>query len=419
MTPVALAKHVLIVGGGIGGPVLAIALARHNIRSTVYEIRPFASNEGGALIISPNALCVLDKTLGMKDDILNAGYQYDNINIYSSDGLWLGAMVNGDEDEWGYRGVRITRTALHSKLLDRCHAMEGMVSIQHGKVCEKVEEGEHGVRVTFADGTYGEGDILIGAGGIYSKVREQLLGPASPSPVYEGLVGLWATTPLSEINIPPNMTLPSAIYTPPGLLLLFPIDPSGETIGWMAQRSAPERSKEGWKEYETSGDCVRATMADYEGVDYEPVKSLIASLEEGQGKVWPPYSIPDIPTWHSKRICLIGDAAHAIPPSAGQGASQAIEDAGLLARLLAHGPAVEKGYEQLFEYFERTRRTRFQSIRSLTRQSSASRFELKGTLGWWLRKWSIWTFLRVLGSKGYYRDTKLMGYDITQEKLGF
>lgn len=215
------------------------------------------------------------------------------------------------------------------------------------------------------------------------------------------------------------MTLPAAIYTPPGLFLLFPIDPSGEIIGWIAQRSAPERSKEGWKEYETSGDCVRATKTDYEGVDYEPVKSLIASLEEGQGKVWPPYSIPDIPTWHSKRICLIGDAAHAIPPSAGQGASQAIEDAGLLARLLAHEPAVEKGYEQLFEYFERTRRTRFQSIRSLTRQSSASRFELKGTLGWWLRKWSIWTFLRVLGSKGYYRDTKLMGYDITQEKLDF
>lgn len=215
------------------------------------------------------------------------------------------------------------------------------------------------------------------------------------------------------------MALPAAIYTPPGLLLLFPIDPSGETIGWIAQRSSPERSKEGWKMYETSGDCVKATKADYEGVNYEPVKSLIASLVEGQGKVWPPYSIPDIPTWHGKRICLIGDAAHAIPPSAGQGASQAIEDAGLLARLLAHEPAVEKGYESLFEYFERTRKMRFQSIRSLTRQSSASRFELKGPLGWWLRKWSIWAFLRVFGSKGYYRDAKLMGYDITQEKIDF
>ncbi|OWT41612.1 kynurenine 3-monooxygenase [Cryptococcus neoformans Bt1] len=419
MTSVSLARHVLIVGGGIGGPSLAIALARRNIRSTIYEIRPFASNEGGALIISPNALCVLDKILGMKDEVLNAGYQYDNINIYSSDGQWLGAMVNGDKDNWGYRAVRVTRTALHNRLLDQCHAMGGLVNIEYGKVCEKVEEGEHSVKVYFADGTHGEGDILIGADGIYSKVREQLLGPTSPSPFYEGLVGLWATTPCSAINIPPSMTLPAAIYTPPGLLLLFPIDPSGETIGWIAQRSSPERSKEGWKVYETSGDCVRATKADYEGIDYEPAKSLIASLEDGQGKVWPPYSIPDIPTWHSKRICLIGDAAHAIPPSAGQGASQAIEDAGLLARLLTHEPAVEKGYESLFEYFEKTRRMRFQSIRSLTRQSSASRFELKGPVGWWFRKWSIWMFLRVLGSKGYYRDAKLMGYDITQEKIDF
>lgn len=260
------------------------------------------------------------------------------------------------------------------------------------------------------------GDILIGCDGIHSRLRSYLL-PDPPTPTYAGLAGIGGEVPRSSLDIPPYITLPAFIYTRPGMVMFVPCDSSGENIGWAAQRTVPERTRAGWREYEESGDAIRRIEEDYKDVQNETLQSLlkVASEKPGEGRVWAPYQIPHLPTWHSKRICLIGDAAHAIPPSGGQGAAQAFEDGGLLSMFLSNEEAVGKGYEKLFEQFEKKRKKRFEIVESLTKTSGNSRQEGTTGLEWFIKKWGMWAYLSTKG--GYMKDDALMSYDVTKESV--
>jgi 2-polyprenyl-6-methoxyphenol hydroxylase-like FAD-dependent oxidoreductase len=130
---------------------------------------------------------------------------------------------------------------------------------------------------------------------------------------------------------------------------------------------------------------------------------------------WAPYMIPDIPTWHTDRILLIGDAAHCIPPYSGQGAAQAFEDAGYLARLLGDQTTVSCGYSAAFEHFEKIRKKRFGHVRELTAESGKTRMT-SGKLQWFVKKYLMWLYLKQ-HEGGYYRDGRIYDYDLNQEPL--
>lgn len=259
------------------------------------------------------------------------------------------------------------------------------------------------------------GDILIGADGIHSKVRELLLGSLAPTPTYLGSCIVADYMPIDSVTTPPNFAFPAMILSPVGFIMGFPIDPEGKTITCLISEDLKEsKGRQGWREYEVSGEAARVAKANYAHVTTQPIRSLLDNMDDTKVQVWAPYQISDLPTWHGGRVCLIGDAAHALPPNA-QGSAQAFEDATFLARLLGSEAAVAQGYDKLFSHFEKVRRQRMDYIKKSAKMAGGRFKSTSGPWVWWLKKWGIYLFFAwngfVLG------DTKLTGYDVMEEDI--
>lgn len=154
--------HVLIVGGGLAGPALALALARKNIRSTIFEIRPSRSDSGGSISLAPNALNALDKGIGVYNQVQSAGFTYHRIGAYADDGYKFGDVRMCDEGGQGsYPLVRLPRPTLHKILVDACAERDGMIKIVWGATLTKIQENQDGVTAFFEDGSSATGECLF------------------------------------------------------------------------------------------------------------------------------------------------------------------------------------------------------------------------------------------------------------------
>lgn len=149
-------EHVLIVGGGLAGPCLALALAARNIRSTIFEIRPSRGDSGGSISLGPNALQVLDRYAGIYDQIRAEGFSYRRFAAYTDGGERLGDIEVAAEDG-EYPAVRILRPTLHRLLLEAADET-GMVEVRYGMRLEAIDEGSDGVTAHFEDGSSAKGN---------------------------------------------------------------------------------------------------------------------------------------------------------------------------------------------------------------------------------------------------------------------
>ncbi len=158
-----ITRHVLIIGGGLAGPCLALSLARQNIRSTIFEIRSTKSDSGGSISLGPNGLQVLDRYAGVYDRIQAAGFSYYRFGAYADDGEKLGEIAVGEEDkgDQGYPSVRIMRSTLHKILLDAGAEMDGMIDVKWGAKISRIEEDEQGVTAYFEDGSQAKGALSV------------------------------------------------------------------------------------------------------------------------------------------------------------------------------------------------------------------------------------------------------------------
>ena len=219
----------------------------------------------------------------------------------------------------------------------------------HEKRVVRIEERPSSVVAHFEDGSSVEGDVLIGADGVRSTVRRHLLPNAGAE--YTGFTGIGGFTPASAVPDVPRNTM-TFVFGRRGFFGYSSAD-TGSAPWWSnlfrdreLTRDELDRPDMGSLKTELLG-----RFGDY----HAPIPALIR--HSGTVMQLNVYDLPSLPTWHGRRILVIGDAAHAVSPNAGQGASLALEDAMYLAALLR-----DFSYEAAFETFERHRKPRAEKV---------------------------------------------------------
>ena len=344
------AKRALIVGGGVAGPVAAMALQRAGIDPVVYEAYPGGADDAGAfLTFASNGLDAL-RAIDAHNLVMDKGFPTPRMEIQSGTGKHLGVVPNGGTLSDGTVSQTPKRADLYRTLRDE--ALRHGARVEYGKRLVDAEiTPDGGVAVRFEDGTEAEGDLLIGADGIHSRTR-RIIDPAAPGARYIPVLNIGGYA--SNIRVPADPGTFRMIF---GKRAFFgyAVHPSGE-IWWFAN---PPRSDEPSKTElaSISTEQWRKMLTDLFAEDDTPAVDIIRATP-GELSGWATHDLPAVPKWHRGTMIVIGDAAHATAPSSGQGASMAIEDAVVLARCLRDLPDTHEA----FVAYEKLRRGRVERI---------------------------------------------------------
>lgn len=332
----------IIIGGGIGGLTTAIALQQRGWDYEVYEAAPEYKAVGAGLLLGANAMKVYQR-LGIAEELARRGGYLERVYIKDYKGKIL-QQIDNDllERQYGSRSLPIHRATLQAALLEQLQQ-----TVSTGKKCIAVTETQDSVIARFDDGSEAKGDILIAADGIRSAVREYYIG--SQGYRYSGQT-CWRAT--INMDLPATERLNSAEVWGKGngIRASFMHVGGNEVYFWFTKKlpeNAPITGEEALA-------LIRRDLADFAGHMQQVTARLTPSLLIRSDL----YDLAPIRQWHKGRIVLLGDAAHATTPNLGQGASQAIEDAYVLADSLSSQP----GHEAAFRHYAAKRLARTHKI---------------------------------------------------------
>lgn len=327
----------LVAGAGIGGLAAAIALRRagHGVR--VFEQAPSVRATGQGITLSANAMVAL-RSLGLAGPVLAAGVRMVDAEIRTTSGrrlapLHMGAM----EAQHGMPAVGILRGRLLDLMLDAL----GPERVRTSAPCVGYRVAGERVALRLDGGEEVVGDALVGADGVRSAVRDQLLGPAAPR--YAGYTS-WRG--LAQIG--------AEALSEPGFFEIWGrglrfggIPVSDGQFFWYAVANAPRRERD------TPGQVITDLQARFSGFA-EPVGTLLRHSDPAEVLRTDIVDRPPSARWGEGPVTLLGDAAHAMTPNMGQGASQALEDAVVLGQCAAAGSSVVSALRR----YEQARRQR-------------------------------------------------------------
>jgi 2-polyprenyl-6-methoxyphenol hydroxylase-like FAD-dependent oxidoreductase len=359
-------------------------LQRVGIEAEIYEARAESTDYGGNFLnLSCNGLGVL-KPLGLDDLVSQQGSPIPRMVMWNGNGKRLGEVRNGAREGVGAPSINLLRSRLH-QVLRRGAEREG-ITIAYDKKLTDLHSDAQGVVATFADGTTAEGSLLIGCDGVHSRTR-RLVNPNAPPPHYTTLIGTGGFTPHSSFE--PTTDTMHFVF---GKRAFFGYHVSGSgDLYWFAnlfQREPPSRgdldmiASEEWQQ----------RMLDLFHEDLPLISQMIRATESSIIG-YPFYDIPTQPIWHKGRVVLVGDAIHAVSPSAGQGASLAIEDAMMLAQCLRDIP----DHALSFATYERLRRGRVERMVQHGRRAGLGKV-VTNPIGLWLRDTSMPLIFKLLAN---------------------
>ena len=347
--------RVAVIGGGIGGLSAAATMLQAGCDVHVYEQAPKFGEVGAGLQISPNATRLLYR-LGIEDAMLARGVRPIGVHQRRwDDGRTLQRAPLGSdvEAEFGAPYYHFHRGDLAALLADalppeRTHAGHRLVDL---------DEREDQVIARFENGATAQADIVVGADGIHSRVREIVFGPEKPR--FTGCVAWRGLVPAERIAHLDIETVSHCWMGPGGHCVHYWVSAKRMmNVVCIVERGAWTR--ESW----TDKGSVAEVLARYEG--WHPiVRGLIAAFPETF--IWALHDREPLPRWTTSRIALLGDACHPMLPMMAQGAAQAIEDGAALASLLKTMPNDIPGALERYESVRKPRATRLQELSAVNR----------------------------------------------------
>jgi len=367
-------RKAIIIGAGIAGPVTAIFLKRAGIDAQVFEAWPHSTGIGGGLQIAPNGMHVLAE-IGLADKMIRKGSVAEAFEFYSQSGAKLGSINKNMQQRFGQPAVNMCRATLLESIL--ATARQTNVEVTFEKRLVHIEDRpDQPVVAHFADGSSAEGDFLIGADGVHSATRAHV-NPDGPKPFDTGLIGFGGFVPRSLLD---HTAIGRRVETTFGQSGFFGYglcspDPHDGVMWWSTQ---PLHGIDAAAYRAMSQEAIKRHLLDFHAGWHDPIPQLLQAAEDIV--VTGTLDVATLPTWSRKRTLLIGDAAHATSPHAGQGASLALEDAMRLGLLMQAGQ--ELGVT--FENFESERRPRAERVVALARRNGNSKREFSAT-GAWIR----------------------------------
>ncbi|MFT3900525.1 MAG: NAD(P)/FAD-dependent oxidoreductase [Gordonia sp. (in: high G+C Gram-positive bacteria)] len=339
---------VLVIGAGIAGCAAAVALRKAGHDPVVFESHDQTADGVGAwLTLAANGIDAL-AAIDIDEPALGGGFPTPRFELFAHDGRSLATFLTGPTDT--YRTTTTIRRADLYRILRDAVAARG-ITIHYGRALTGVETtSSGGVRAAFEDGSIADGDLLVGADGLHSAVR-RIIDPQCPPPRYTGLLNTGGFASGAGLRLDGTMEQGTMEFRFGRRCFLGQtLAPNGD-VWWFAN---PFSDRElGADELRAlDGPRWREDLADLFTGDDIPARALIDATDHVYAG-WNTYDLPRVPIWHRDRVVIIGDAAHAISPTSGQGASLAIEDAVQLARALRDLP-----YEKALPAYEAMRRNR-------------------------------------------------------------
>jgi 2-polyprenyl-6-methoxyphenol hydroxylase-like FAD-dependent oxidoreductase len=336
-------NRVLIAGAGLAGTAAAIGLAAAGVAVDLIDIKPEVAAAGSGITMQGNGLREL-RRLGVWDAVRAAGYPFDSLGLRAPDPAGTLLMEMQDARTGGPdlpATVGLPRPTLARIMTDR--AVAAGAKIRFGTSIGSLAQDADGVDVTFSDGSAGRYDLVIGADGIRSATRRMIGIAAEPRPTGMGIFRAFGPRPASVTRTDLYYGGPAYIagYCPTGEDTLYAYlvedarDRSAQTPAeWLAAMRALAES------YHGPWDEIRETLTDPAAVNYTLFEALVVPAP-----------------WNRGRVVLIGDAAHACPPTLAQGGAQALEDAAVLTELLLSSAELDDGLWAAFiaRRFERAK----------------------------------------------------------------
>ncbi len=380
---------VLVIGGGIAGPAIALFLKKAGFQPVVFEAYEHASDIGGGLQVAPNGMRVLGQ-LGLAEPMLKQGVESAEFCFENQHGKVLACIPNGPASRYGLPSVFISRAVLHATLLSELERQQ--IPIQYAKRLKGIVSNGSGVTAEFADGSRAEGTILIGADGIHSQTR-RIVFPEAPSPFYTGLmvVGGFAKDAALQPAEAKFQSRAHMIYGTNGFFGYGYHDAADPTtvMWWSHQQRSEEPSVEELRS--ASPEVLWKQLTNQHRGWAEPVPTILRGAQRILSG--PIYDLQDLKTWSKGRVVLIGDAAHAISPHAGQGVSLALEDAICLAKCLR-----DASYPHAFAAYQARRNGRVVKIIAEARKRGEAKHTLTPGAAK-IRDFILGTFLRLQGKR--------------------
>lgn len=327
--------HVLIVGGGIGGMAAALALLRQGFDVDVYEQAAELREVGAGIQISPNGNRALDY-LGVFEPLQALSSYADDkvVRLWNSGRTWT-AFDLGPEavERYGFPYLTAYRPDLLQVLVDAVRKIKPDAVHLGARVVDIERKGER-VLLRLESGQSAAGDIVIGADGVHSRVRQMTAGDQPAH--FTGLLAWRATIPMDRL--PAHLHKPRATVWlgPHGHAVHYPLR-KGEILNFVGTVERTDWQVESWSVEGDKDECLQ----DFAGW-HEDIQTLIKAAPS-QFK-WALLSRAALDKWCYGRVALLGDACHPTLPLLAQGAVMAIEDAVVLGRALAaHREAPEAG----------------------------------------------------------------------------